>query len=136
MISAFEAKLVSTAITEEKKVKEQLDKQLRAERARDNAVIFCETFVNEKIMEAMQNGRHYIFIPIEDNYEGYCYRLTEKKRTYQNGDSSWERAGLMFDFTEAKRILQSVGYSITLLSATYKRYSWGTIKAYDLHISW
>ena len=136
MISAFEAKLVSTAITEEKKAKEQLDKQLRAERAKDNAVTFCETFVNEKIIEAMQNGRHYIFIPIEDNCEGYCYRLTEKKRAYQNGGSSWERAGSMFDFTEAKRILQSAGYSITLLSATYKRYSWGTIKAYDLHISW
>ena len=136
MISAFEAKLVSTAVTEEKKAKEQLDKQLRAEQARDNAVTFCETFVNEKIMEAIQNGRHYIFIPIEDNYEGYCYCLTEKKRAYQNGDSSWERAGLMFDFTEAKRILQSAGYSITLLPATYKRYSWGTIKSYDLHISW
>lgn len=136
MISAFEAKLVSTAITEEKKAKEQLDKQLRAERAKDNAVTFCETFVNEKIIEAMQNGRHYIFIPIEDNCEGYYYRLTEKKRAYQNGDSSWERAGSMFDFTEAKRILQSAGYSITLLFATYKRYSWGTIKAYDLYISW
>lgn len=136
MISAFEAKLVSTAITEEKKAKEQLEKQLRAERAKDNAVTFCETFIDEKIMEAMQNGRHHIFIPIEDNYEGYCYRLTEKKRAYRNGDGSWERAGSMFDFAEAKRILQSAGYSITLVSAIYKRYSYGTIKAYNLHISW
>lgn len=136
MISAFEAKLVSTAITEEKKAKEQLDKQLRAERAKNNAVDFCEIFVNQDIMEAMQNGRHYIFIPIEDNCEGYCYRLKEKKRAYQNGSSSWERTGLMFDFTEVKRILQSAGYSITLSAATYKRYNWGNIKAYDLHISW
>lgn len=136
MISAFEARLVSTAITEEKKAKEQLDKQLRAEQAKDNAISFCETFVNEEIMEATQKGRNYILIPIEDNYEGYYYRLTAKKKAYQNGDSSWERTGSMFDLTEVKRILQSSGYFTTLFSETYKRYNRGTISAYLLRISW